>query len=239
MSEEAQGGPATIRRGYLLTWVAFLIFAWPTLVMAQQELIVGTVDGQPGETVQIPVSYQGAGLVAGLQFDLSFDATTLTAGAVTPGGGLINHLVDHAVPEVGLLRILVHSSTNDELSTGEILAVTFHISGDAALGFSVLTPSGVTLGDATGAAILPTQVESGGIDIVDCSAPDHLELTEETIDFAVEYEACLSITAGPEFRVVAPGDVTLRAPQVVVTGPFAIEEGAVLVIGDLVSADEP
>ena len=65
-----------------------------------------------------------------------------------------------------------------------------------------------------------------------CLSSYNLDLTNLTINGTEVFEACNSITAGPDLRVVAPGDMELRAPMVVLTNGFAVEAGAALTVGE-------
>jgi hypothetical protein len=54
-----------------------------------------------------------------------------------------------------------------------------------------------------------------------------LILTGETVSSTESYSSCGSITAGPDFQIVAPGDVELRAATfTVMRNGFSIGMGA-------------
>ena len=60
-----------------------------------------------------------------------------------------------------------------------------------------------------------------------CSAPTELSLTYSIISAVTEYDACNSISAGPDFSILAPGDVTFTAGSSIVLGNgFMVEAGA-------------
>ena len=55
-----------------------------------------------------------------------------------------------------------------------------------------------------------------------------MNLTNQTISDTQEYEACNSISAGTAFAIVSPGEVTFRAPSVVLKNGFSVGLGAKL-----------
>ena len=60
-----------------------------------------------------------------------------------------------------------------------------------------------------------------------CSAPTDLFLTFVTVSSVTDYDACNSITAGPDYTIQAPGDVTLTAGSSIALGNgFVVEAGA-------------
>lgn len=62
---------------------------------------------------------------------------------------------------------------------------------------------------------------------IDCGAADQI-LTDMVIDTTQVFEHCSSITAGPDFSVVAGGDVTLKAPRVVLREGVTVTPGGTL-----------
>lgn len=63
-----------------------------------------------------------------------------------------------------------------------------------------------------------------------CQSPADLELTNDTITTTEIFEACNSIAAGPNFAILSPGDVTLRAGTVILSGGFSVGIGARLTV---------
>ncbi len=62
-----------------------------------------------------------------------------------------------------------------------------------------------------------------------CIGVEDLALSGETVTSTVVYEACNSITAGAGFQILTPGDVTLRASNVVgLSSGFSVGAGASL-----------
>jgi hypothetical protein len=63
-----------------------------------------------------------------------------------------------------------------------------------------------------------------------CLAPTDLDLTDQTITTTEIFEACNSISAGPNFTILSPGNVTLRADEVILRGGFSVGMGARLTV---------
>jgi hypothetical protein len=63
------------------------------------------------------------------------------------------------------------------------------------------------------------------------AADDHLVLTGQTVETTVTEEACLSITAGPDYIVGASGDVHFKAPSVVLRNGFEVRGSFTVTIG--------
>ncbi len=58
----------------------------------------------------------------------------------------------------------------------------------------------------------------------DCVA---ITLSGQTVTTTQTYTSCSTLTAGPSFRVEAPGDVTLRAATaVILANGFSVGDGA-------------
>ncbi len=61
---------------------------------------------------------------------------------------------------------------------------------------------------------------------VACTAATTQNLSNQTITGAATYEACDTITAGTAFAIDSPGNVTFRAPHIVLTNGFSVGAGA-------------
>jgi hypothetical protein len=56
-----------------------------------------------------------------------------------------------------------------------------------------------------------------------------LDLTGETVTTTEIYQGCPSITAGPDFTIASPGDVTFQASEwIALSNGFSVETGAAL-----------
>jgi len=60
---------------------------------------------------------------------------------------------------------------------------------------------------------------------IDCGAA-HRVLTDLAVDVPMAWQACSSITAGPNFSVVADGDATLQSPFITLRNGVSVAEGA-------------
>jgi uncharacterized repeat protein (TIGR01451 family) len=62
-----------------------------------------------------------------------------------------------------------------------------------------------------------------------CGFPTRLTLENQTINTTEVFKSCGSITAGTNFRIISPGNVTFRAGQsIVLENGFSVEAGATL-----------
>jgi hypothetical protein len=213
---------------------------------AQTEVKAGTAHGEPGDTVQIPVSIIDPGQAAALQFEISYDSTMLNLGTVAAGWGLVlsSHTFDSDVPSPGFLRVLVQSSTNQKIFGGEMVSVPFTIPKDAEFGFLPLVLSGVVMGDPNGTPLAAGIVTGGGIDVTPFACPEgmllDLEVKEETIAGALGFQACRAIIVSTDVVVESGGELLLEAGQwVEFRNGLTVEDDAVLtvVIADPFSFD--
>jgi hypothetical protein len=70
-------------------------------------------------------------------------------------------------------------------------------------------------------------IDVGADEYRTCSGNADLVLVQETICTTEVYEACFTITAGTQFIIAAPGEVTFRAgSSVALTDGFVVESGA-------------
>ena len=53
-----------------------------------------------------------------------------------------------------------------------------------------------------------------------------MDLNNQSINDTQVYEACNSISAGPAFAIVSPGEVTFRAPSIVLKNGFSVGANA-------------
>jgi hypothetical protein len=200
---------------------------------AQRELVVEIVAGDPGQTVFVNVTFTGDGTVTGLQFDLSFDSDFLTVGTPASGPALTDHDLDTEILTPGILRILVHSSTNDILGNGIVVALPFTIDSTTPDGFYPIDRSGVVMGNPIALSVTPTLLVSGGIQVGagGCIAPDNVVLDNQIVTGTQTFEACQTITTGPSFGIAPPADITLRAGvEVVLDNGTSFGEGVTVTI---------
>lgn len=94
-------------------------------------LYVGTVAGEPGATVQVPVYYTSDTNAVSLQFDLVYATNVLTAGGPVGGSALADHLIGTSEFTSGIRRVLIFSFSNTPFTNGVLAYVPFAIAPDA------------------------------------------------------------------------------------------------------------
>jgi len=212
----------------VLAWVLVL----PSLVSAERSLVVGMVSSSPGAAATVPVTFTNDGTVVGLQFDVSYDPSVLSLTGISGGGAVVDHVIESNVVIAGQLRIVVHSPTNAALASGTLLSLGFDVD-IAASGFAPLAPSTVVLGDQVATMRPPTSLQSGGVDVVPdgCGSLNVEQIDNMSIDGTEVFEACVTLTVGPNFTVESTGHVTLRAgSEVVLENTVEVLAGGTLIV---------
>lgn len=101
------------------------------------QLKVGRVKGQPGQSVIVPVTYDGSGRVAmtALSTDIHYRPEVLSNPRCAAGADLNASGADKTVqcsePQPGLLRLVVFGLNQNAMPTGEVATVTFDVAADA------------------------------------------------------------------------------------------------------------
>jgi hypothetical protein len=143
----------------------FLMFYCVTTLEAAT-LSVGSGSGEPGDTVIIPISVSSSGgeEVCGLNLDLHFDTTRLSFQSIVPGEKAqeAGKSLSSSQPDAGVVRALVIGFNQNTITNGEVLNVTFKVTGDAPGGRAALTLSNAAATDAQGKS-LPVATVNGAI----------------------------------------------------------------------------
>lgn len=121
-----------------------------TTTSTTAQLAVESVNGTPGDVVQIPVTLTSSGDVAGIEFNFSYDATQLTyqstsAGSLASSGFTVN---GHKTAD-GMVKIMIYySGTPVAGSSGTIAKLQFEVNTEVQAGAtSILGLSDVMLID--------------------------------------------------------------------------------------------
>ena len=129
-------------------WLPVLAGLWcfvASSAYAAPSLSLGVVNGQPGDSVNVPVSFDNNGSVAGLQFDVQYDATQLTSSTATSGSGLAaGNGVESSQYAADVSRVIITPAADNALLTsGELVNIPFTILPQALAGDKTLTISNV------------------------------------------------------------------------------------------------
>lgn len=135
---------------------------------AAPNLILGTALGVQGQTINIPVTIDNDLTVAGMQFDVQYNAALLNAGTALAGSSLTatGHGVSSSLIAANTLRIVVTPPGNNAvLTAGQIATIPWTINPAAPGGSHPLTISNVLFTDSAAKAIAVGTLTNGGINI--------------------------------------------------------------------------
>jgi hypothetical protein len=130
-------------------------------------LTAGSVSGNAGATVTVPVTLTSSGEVTAMQFDFSFDASQLsytntTRGALISGLNEDDEYIytyDKNLISGNTVRVVIYSGTNTPIPSGSGIVVNLKFTVVAPVQGGQTSPlelSGVILADADGHAITTT-----------------------------------------------------------------------------------
>ena len=149
----------------IFVWFVMLLVLPMANALAQPDLTVGAATGQPGATVNIPVSFTNNGAVVAMSFDITFNPALVTPGTMASGAGLAPHTVATSVPTPGTLRVLVNPPFVNPLpaaNNGILLTVPWTIAAGATSAIP-LTLTNVTFADTAARSVPAGALTSGQI----------------------------------------------------------------------------
>jgi hypothetical protein len=148
-------------------------------------LSVGSVTGQAGTSVNVPLSFNpNAGAVTGIQFSLTVPAGVST-GAVTPGAVVTNAGKGVSSNLIGnTWTFIVFGLNQTPIASGSLMTLQMPIGANTAAGNLPLSLSGVVYTDANGLSI-PAGVSTGGILTVTAGAGTAPAITQQPQDITV------------------------------------------------------
>ena len=130
----------------------------PTLALAQPSLVGNSVEGMPGEVVELAFAWITAGDAAAIQFDLVWDDSVLSEGNLVPGDALVDHVLDWEVIAPGRLRVTVVAANPTALVDANLVYVPFQVAAEAPMGSWLVVVESVVVASASGSAISPIEV---------------------------------------------------------------------------------
>jgi len=205
----------------------FIITLFHASLQAAPDIVLTTATGAPGSSVNIDVNFTNTVLgnpndVVGLQFDLLFDTTKLTA---TIPANVTSASI------VGGVRLIVQpvlAQPIPPIPTGKVTTISFTINGGAADGIEVLTVSSIVLGNANGGNIVIDGTTNGSITIatpapgtisfnpIAVSTNESVATTTVSLERTGGTTGAVSVTVNTaNGTAVAGGDYTAIANQVV------------------------
>ena len=135
---------------------------------SQSALTVGTVQGYPGVSVQVPVLASSVSNVTAAQFEVAYDATKVSAGASGIGFRLTNHVIRSREISPGVQRVLIYSLANTMVGRSNTLAanIPFAVSPSERVSSGPIVPGNVMLALPNATAVAPIATTPGEIYIV-------------------------------------------------------------------------
>lgn len=148
-------------RGGMLRFAAAVLGAvWfipLSAVAGTPTLSVGSASGDPGTTVNIPVSLAGNTAAVGGQWDITYDSGNLEADEAGASDGSALGSTDHSQstsePSAGTARTVIVSLSNAVIPNGELVVIPFDIPAGATPGTYSLALGNETFSDTDGNAV--------------------------------------------------------------------------------------
>ncbi len=205
------------------------------------EIAIGTASGNPGDTVEVPLSLQsnGPNIILIAPLEITFDPDVLTFTTCT---SLLSadYTVQAANPDSGLLRLVVQSGANLVIPDGEFATCSFEIAASATpgatttVGFQAAGMSDDNFNDITGSGVDGSVTVAGGATetptetaVVETSTPTVGGPTETVTPMATATQApnLPSITIGtangdPGTMVSVPVSLNSNGVDIILIGPL-------------------
>ncbi len=136
--------------------IILLVFFSFFPVASASELSIGDVTGLAGRYISIPINYVHTDSVTAVLIDIQYDQSILTPGSSSTGPSAVNHRVINRDISPGVYRIILYSSANAILDTGNVVNTRFAIQqtllSDTSITLSLIAisnPSAVSLTNTT------------------------------------------------------------------------------------------
>ena len=153
--------------------LALTICSLNVMAAGGPNVVVGTGSGVVGSAtpVVIPVSYNGDGTVVGIEFEVAYDNTNLSADLSSCGGAIggATALCSEAV--AGIIKFLAFDQSFTPLPDGSLGSVSFDVSA-APIADYALTVQNELYGDAQEGDVPSTGSTDGLVQVVEGPQPD-------------------------------------------------------------------
>jgi hypothetical protein len=154
------------------TAILFLLFVVLTVEGdSPVQIILGNPMAQAGSKVSVPADLSGQRKAVGLQFDVRFDSTRLSALAVSRGAAAMDHVIVTALPAIGMQRIVIFSPINSQLREGSVVDLLYQLTALKSGESSPLILYNVIIADAAGNKIEPFILINGSITVTQGNLP--------------------------------------------------------------------
>ena len=149
------------------------------------------------------------------------ELTNCSWTCVGTGGGICS-----AGPVAGDLSDMVDLPLGGSVTYTATCTIDPGATGTLANTATVLVPAAVIDPNSSNDSATDTDMLVGP-----CGFPNDLILDNQTIATTVVFQACNTIIAGPNFQILAGGNVTFRGgQQVIMSNDFSVASGATLVV---------
>ncbi|MBL9128042.1 MAG: hypothetical protein JNL97_10365 [Verrucomicrobiales bacterium] len=208
--------------GLLCVWA--LVANVPTNARAAQSLALGSGEAGPGEEVRLELRFAPESDPVALQCDVRFDAARLAPGFAVAGPAAGGYEIRSALPESGVLRVIVYSSRNRTIAGGVVALLPFRVLTGAPEGATALVLSNVVVSSAAAARLLPVSTQAGAVTIRDSSGP---AFRRPVLAANGRLELVLNAQDGRTYALQVSGD--LKSWQTLAT---SVASGGTAVFGD-------
>lgn len=150
---------------------AMLGVAWWTAPLSAQPhatnaatITVAAVRGIPGSTVSVPLSFSHTGIVAAVQYDLSYNPARMTAGALQ-AGVISNHLILRSRQIApGVHRVLLYDGSVGLLPTNTVVGgLPFTVPAGQLSGGGRIAISNAVVSSLSATSVIPVRSLHGAV----------------------------------------------------------------------------
>jgi putative cell wall-binding protein len=214
----------------------------PAVALADDpiELTAGTVTGNPGDTVEVPITLTSSGKVAGGQYDLSIDLSLLTYKQTVAGDDISTsfRMLSNQL-ESGDIRVLhLRLAKENRMPAGAVViaVMQFEVAAGASPGAScTLGLTEVKYHDGDGIR-LPITANNGQFSVPETPPALASDTTDNTVGQAVEItftdnEAWRSAISGVKVNgtALSAEQYTISAGKISIAAPVFTEAGTYLI----------
>jgi putative cell wall-binding protein/uncharacterized coiled-coil protein SlyX len=214
----------------------------PAVALADDpiELTAGTVTGNPGDTVEVPITLTSSGKVAGGQYDLSIDLSLLTYKQTVAGDDISTsfRMLSNQLEsgDIRVMHLRLARANRIPAGTVVIAVMQFEVAAGASPGAAcALELTGVKYHDGD-RIVLPVTANNGQFSVPETPPALASDTTDNTVGQAVEItftdnEAWRSAISGVKVNGTAlPAEqYTISAGKISIAAPVFTEAGTYLI----------
>ena len=138
---------------------------------AASSVALGSSSAGPGEDAVLNLQFQSDANPTALQFDVRFDANTLSPGFAVGGAAMNGYVVRSASPGPGIARVLVYSTANLPIPNGLLGTLPLRVRASAVTGTTPVTISNLVVSSSLGNRVEPATSSGGLVTVRNEAAP--------------------------------------------------------------------